>query len=172
METHQFIDQEEVPKKRPVFLTVLGILTFINAGAGLLSALISFASGPLSESQMEDYMAAQMPQIEQMRDSGMNGFADTMEKMVYSVKYHHESHIMATSLDFAISALAVIGVIFMFRGDKRGFHMYIVSCLLRVTSFYFYTPPGEVSGFMVGYFVFTSLLFIIMYSRNLKWMNK
>lgn len=163
--------QVEPQRKRPVFLTVLGILTFINSGFGLLGALLNYLSGPASSDEIEDYLAMNAQNIEQIRSEGMDGFADTMEKMVNSIQYSNDAHLLSTTLNFVISALAIIGVIMMFRGQKIGFHLYIIGCLLRISSFYFYTPAAEVSGLMVGYFTFTSLLFIFMYSRNFKWLK-
>ncbi|OGS76117.1 MAG: hypothetical protein A3D31_00650 [Candidatus Fluviicola riflensis] len=168
METFEEVEPQ---KKRPVFLTVLGILTFINSGFGLLGALMSYLAGPASSDEIEDYLALNMKNIEQIRGEGMDGFADTMEKMINSIQYSNDAHFLSTTLNLAISALAIAGVIMMFRGQKAGFHLYIIGCLLRISSFYFYTPAAEVSGMMVGYFTFTSLLFIFMYSRNLKWLK-
>jgi len=165
------IDKIEQPKKRPVFLTVLGILTFINSGIGLFGALISFLTGPASRDDIEDYMALNMRSIDKIRGEGMDGFADTMQKMINSIQYSNNAHVLSTTLNFGVSALAIIGVILMFRRNKIGFHLYIIGCLLRICSFYFYMPVAEVPGLMVGYFIFTSLLFIFMYSRNLKWLK-
>jgi hypothetical protein len=168
METFEEVTPQ---RKRPVFLTVLGILTFINSGFGLLGALIAYVAGPASSDEIENYLAMNMRNIDQIRSEGMNGFADTMQKMINSIQYSNDAHFLSTSLNLVISALAIAGVIMMFRGQKTGFHLYIIGCLLRICSFYFYTPAAEVSGMMVGYFTFTSLLFIFMYSRNLKWLK-
>lgn len=164
-------EEVEPRKKRPVFLTVLGILTFINSGFGLFKVLLSFLSGPASSDEIEQVVAEGMKGINDARAQGMNGFADTMEKVLNSIHYANDSHLLSTSLDFLIYTLAIAGAILMFRGQKTGFHVYIIGCLLCICSYYFYIPAAEVSGLAVGYFIFTSGLFIFLYSRNLKWLR-
>ncbi|MDH4471921.1 MAG: hypothetical protein QE487_04890 [Fluviicola sp.] len=164
-------EEVEPRKKRPVFLTVLGILTFVNSGYLLLGSLLSFMRGPLTNDEIENAVAQGMKSINQARTEGMNGFADTMEKMLNTIHFANDAHVVSTSIDTLVAILAIVGAIMMFRGQKLGFHLYIMGCLLRISSFYFYIPAAEVSGLMVGYFTFTSGLFIFMYSRNLKWLK-
>lgn len=164
-------EEVEPRKKRPVFLTVLGILTFVNSGYLLLKSLIAFLSGPVNEDEIEQVIAQSMSGINDARAKGMNGMADSMEKMLNTIHYANDAHVLSTSMDFLVAILAILGAVMMFRGQKTGFHLYIISCLLRICSFYFYIPAAEVSGILVGYFVFTSGLFIFMYSRNLKWLK-
>lgn len=171
MSDNQEINSPEVNPKRPVFLTVIGILTFINSGYGLLSSLLSYATGPVSADDMEKLLANNVAQINLIREQGMAGLASIMENMLRTMEYTNASHYLAVTINLVIYALAVAGTIMMFKRRKLGFHLYIISCLIRILSFYAYVPVQYVSGLVVGYFVFTSMLFIFMYSRNLKWMH-
>lgn len=170
METYNQINTEP-QNKRPVFLLVLGILTFVNSGFGVLSSLLAYLSGPISKDGIEKIVAENMTQVNVIREQGMPGLAGTMETMVRSIQYTNDAHYIANTLNLLVYALAIIGVILMFRARKLGFHLYIISCLVRICAFYVYIPAGDVSGFLVGYYMFTSILFIFMYSRNLKWMR-
>lgn len=169
METFDEVNRQ--PEKRPVFLTVTGILTFVNSGFGVISSLMGYFSGPASPDKIENLTAQNMAQIATIRDQGMPGMADAMETMVRSVEYTNEAHYLATTLNLCVYVLAIAGALMMLRGQRVGLHFYIISCLLRIGSFYMYIPAADVSGILVGYFTFTSALFILFYSLNRKWMR-
>lgn len=168
METPDTLNQ---PKKRPVFLTVIGIISLINLGIAGLGVIFSFLSGPAKSDDVEQYMALNMKNVHLISEQGMPNLAHSMEKMVNFYPITNEAHYLVTTLTLLIVALGLIGVILMFQGKRLGFHLYIISCIVRICSFYIYAPASTVPTFLVMYFFFTSLLFIWMYSRNLKWMK-
>lgn len=171
MENFSPLDNTEQSEKRPVFLTVIGIFTFINLGVGALGVLSGFITGPASSSQVKEVLTTNMKQIALMREQKFDGIADMMEKMINFISYTNDAHYLLNTLNLAIVGLGIYGVILMFKRRKLGFHLYIISCIIRILSFYTCSPFSEVPTILVMYYVFTSGLFIFLYSRNLKWIQ-
>lgn len=170
METHQFIDQEE-PKRRPVFLTVLGILTFVSTGLSVIGLLFSLLTGPQSDDVIENEVAKGMTSVEELRDMGATYMADQMEKIIRLPIYTNEHFYLLQMANFVTLFFGIAGVILMWRGRKIGFHSYIIYSILAVLSVYVAVPVNEVPSLMIILGVIFSALFIFMYSRNLKWMK-
>jgi len=133
--------------QRPVFLTILCILTFISAGMGGLSALTT----PLFADVMVDLVKASplfdetlKPQIIQMLRAGWGYYIST----------------------FILAACSFTGAVFMWNLRKIGFHFYTIANLGLLF------VPTLFLGVTVGIEnVFSSLLFIGMYAIYLKIMK-
>lgn len=171
METHQFIDQEEAPKRRPVFLTVLGILTFVSTGFGVLGLLLSLVNGPSSDDEVERVVAQSMTSVNELREMGATYMADQMEKIARMNIYINENFYPMLMANFVTLVFGIGGVILMWRGRKLGFHSYIIYNLLSILGIYVTVPAAEVPSLMIILGVIFSAIFIFMYSRNLKWMK-
>lgn len=169
MEDYQQLDNDQ-PKKRPVFLTVLGILSFVSLGFWTLRGLLNMVAGPASQDRVEQVIAQGMGEINKMRELGSTNFADGMETLLNSIQYTNDAFYLNELLGLLVAGLGIFAVILMWRGKRLGFHLYIISCLLRIGSFYIVIPSDAVPMLTVMYFSFTSVLFIFLYSRNLKWM--
>jgi len=133
--------------QRPVFLTILCILTFISAGMGGLSALTT----PLFADMMVDLVKASplfdetlKPQIIQMLKAGWGYYIST----------------------FILAACSFIGAVFMWNLRKIGFHFYAIAnlALLFVPTLFLGVTAGIEN-------VLFSLLFIGMYAIYLKIMK-
>lgn len=171
METHQFIDQEEAPKKRPVFLTVLGILTLVSTGFGIIGVLFSLASGPSSNDEVEKMVAQSMTTVTELREMGATYMADQMEKIARMNIYINENFYPMVMANFVTLLFGIGGVILMWRGRRLGFHSYIIYNILSIIGIYVTVPAAEVPSLMIIMGVIFSAVFIFMYSRNLKWMK-
>ena len=75
------LDYNQQPAERPTFLKVLCILSFISIGLSLIFSLGSVFGGPQSEEEMVAQKVELLEANEELRDSGMDGFADMMEQM-------------------------------------------------------------------------------------------
>ncbi|MGV3629866.1 MAG: hypothetical protein ACO1O6_01595 [Bacteroidota bacterium] len=159
-------------KKRPVFLTVLAVLSLITIGLGILGALFSFLTGPLSADQMEQVMAQSAEQIEQFNSSGLNNFSDTYEQIIKLQEYINNNFYVHNLVSLISLTLGLFGVLFMLRGQRRGFHLYIMYNLTNLLLVYVSVPVKEVPSFMMVVNLIFSALFIFLYSRNLHWMKK
>lgn len=165
-------NETEQQEKRPVFLTVLAVLSFITISIGILGGVFSLLMGKLSEEEMEHMLAKSAAQIEQFNGSGMGGFADTYEQIIKLQEYINSNFYAHNLVSLAGLLTGLFGVIYMLKGYKKGFHLYIIYNLVNLLLVYVSVPVKEVPSFMVIVNLIFSLLFIFLYSRNLYWMKK
>jgi hypothetical protein len=144
-EKEPLLSSTEQPK-RPVFLTVLCILTFVGSGMNLLSSLFTaIAFDAIMPIMLEVAKKMNLPGIEAL-EMTTPGF------------------LLVNALLYAGS---VAGAILMMRLNKKGFHIYtIAQILLIIFTMYFFSlsAPGLPELFFSG-------LFIFFYGTNLKYMR-
>lgn len=136
--------KQVLPPGRPVFLSIICVLTFLGSGFMAMSFFFSgvFHQTILKISQSPGF---QIPGIELFQNTPPWTF------IIGSIFY----------------AISLIGGIFIWNLKKIGFHLYTTSqiALLFLTSFYVY--PG---GLPSGDLLFTSS-FVLLYSMHLKIMQ-
>lgn len=155
------IEQEE-PKKRPDMLTVLCILSFINAVWNTLSNFISFTFYNTFQSVFK-----QMTEGEGMFEDMAEQMGDSWEMMV-------EASAMAFSIsrgyyffEMVLYIASFVGVMMMWKLQKRGFHVYtIVQILMLIATSVFVTAKIG-GGFPFGSIIWTAF-FVFMYYPHYK----
>ena len=165
----QTMNEERGP--RPGFLTTLCVLTFISTGLSTISNLFSLIAGPLSDEQLKDVQVTMMEFADQMKSANLDSVAEVYEKLFRIQEATNANHYA-----FVLSTLVILGVgifaaIKMMKGSKLGFHLYIIYSLLSVVQLYFFVSASIIPTFMVVTNLVFALLFIFLYSRNLKWMR-
>lgn len=149
------IEQEE-PEKRPDMLTIICILSFINAGFQIIVNFISFAL----------YNTYQKIYHEIMKGEGL--FEDLAEQMGDSWDVFVQSAEISASisrgyyfLEFLLFTTSFIGVLMMWKLQKRGFHVYAIAqiLLLIVTTVF-----AQISMLPILW----TVLFIAMYFMHYK----
>ncbi len=157
---------EEKKIRRPDFLTVLCILTFIGSGWTVLSSIFSiFTAGTFNHNaQMERYMNT-------MEDQGSNSFISGLMNSSMEVLHATQEHAKTIALiQLLLALISLLGAIFMFWLKRSGFYFYTTAQVLMLfvlpafVGFSFVTAAGMLLG---G--VFTAL-FITLYAINLKYM--
>ena len=145
--------------KRPRGMTFLLILSLINACWKILSSLVSYfiipATAKMMESgELEDTYAPLFSMMKWGEDEIDAFMSNLQAALSINVNYH-----LIVGLLFIGS---LVGVILMFRPDKRGLHVYSISqiCILIAASVYLYPKQAE-SAFV--YDLFLTLMFIFMY---------
>ncbi len=157
METQQ-------PQKRPVGMTILLVLSFINACWNILSSLVAYFYIPKLSTMLEN------GQFEEMLApfSGMN---EEMTKMMTdsatTLSQINPNYYLILLVLFVAS---LVGVIMMFKGDKRGFHIYSIAQIgMLIDASVFVYPLQHPSPF-VSDLLFTSI-FILLYYLYFKRMD-
>ncbi len=154
---------------RPVFLTVVCILSYVGLGMSILNGLAGALFGRLTtlfaplvkKAMQEDVDLEDIP--ERLRDLIVNSLSAVHKAMEYATT-------MAI-LSVVLYLIALLGVIYMWQLKKSGFYLYtgakifIVLIPFIFLGFNFLTYIALVVN---GLFV---LLFIILYAVNLKHMN-
>jgi hypothetical protein len=147
MEEYQQIEPQQEPAKRPVFLTVLCILTFISTGFSIMGC---FMIPPMADFMIR--MVTETPNY----DPAV--YADLF--LIWNAGWGF----YMTVLLFTV--LSLIGAIMMWNLKKNGFHFYTISNIIL-----FYLPiiwiglPFNFAG------LFFPLAFIGMYALHLKYMR-
>lgn len=152
------MEQTNAPEapKRPTFLTVLCILSFIAAGISIIGGIIGYL-GMAAMETMGANLAEGMEQIEGMEE--MPGMADAM-----AVMKHAKLLLIIGSI---LTLVGLFGVIQMWKLKKTGFYIYTGAQVLGIV-----LPLIIVggAGFSVMSVIF-AIAFIVMYGMNLKHMS-
>ena len=157
--------------KRPVFLKVICILSFIWMGLGLFNNVFGLVRGPVPPDAMAETQAQVDAEIEKLKEIGADSWVEFSETMSRMAIESNQNYYSALVIDLSILILGIFSVLRMWQGVKMGFHLYIVYSLLCAASYYFYLSPENVPTlFIVLSFIFSGI-FVFMYSRNLKWMT-
>lgn len=153
--TSEQAPQEVTKAKRPTFLTVLCILSYIGVGLAVITSLVALTAGKAGSMFMN---AAK--DMEGMEAPGMETASKGLQ---------YASSVSAISL---ISALVVlVGVIMMWKLKKTGYYIYIVGEIAPViASFLLIGMSGFFGGFMAMIGLIFPVLFIILYGLNVKHM--
>ena len=127
MEYQEEYNIEQEPAKRPEMLSVLCVLSFINAVWSALSNFISFAFYDTFQS-----LFAQMA-------AGEGIYEDMAEQMGDSWEIMTQASEMAFSigrgyyfLEMVLYVASFVGVLMMWKLQKRGFHIYAIAQILML----------------------------------------
>ena len=153
------IEQEE--PKRPEMLTVICVLSFINAVYNGISNCVSFA-----------FYDSFQKVFAQMRN-GEGMFADMAEQLGDNWEMFAQASSLAFSvgrgyyfLETLLYVASFIGVLMMWRLQKKGFHVYtIAQCLMIIMTSIFVT--NKIGGFPFGP-IFWTAAFVFMYASHYK----
>ena len=150
--------------KRPVGMTILLVLSLINAILQIFSSLGMWITTPvmsemLANGELEESMAPFLA-LMQMDDAATKAFWEVLE-----------SRLAINPLYYLFTALlyigSLIGVIKMFKLQRTGFHMYSIAqmLLLIVSVIYVYSTQGS-AGFFNEFLM--TVMFILIYHLYLK----
>lgn len=169
--TTDTIDTSRAPR-RPVFLTVLCVLTFVVSGYNFIMSLVGlFTSRTYDPDQLREGM-------EQMQQS-MEGADPQMQKFLLQIMTAFQdmiqtgvAHASALSTgELAAAGLSLLGAFWMFRLQKKGFYIYVIAKIIGVF------VPLIIFGFnlltiiLYGFVAVIGVLFIVLYNMNRKYMH-
>lgn len=155
----------EQVQKRPTGMTILLVLSFINACWNILTSLVMYVMTPkmaemVQTGQIEEMMAPYSALIgEEQQQLAMDGM-----KMMAQIDPKYWLFLLILFVG------SLVGVIRMFKGDKRGLHIYAISQILMLinSSVYFY-PKQAQSGFVSE--LLLTMIFILLYYLYFKRME-
>lgn len=172
-EEYMNISQEtEQRPKRPVLLTVLCILSFITIGFGLLGVLFTLIGGEPSPEKIQAAYNELIQMAGEMRDKQLTTIADMIEQAADLTVYQQHRYWSVLGINALTMITGFVGVLFMFKGRRLGFHLYIIYNLISVGGMFLIVPSHMVPMVSVIMNLFISGLFIFLYALNLKWMNR
>lgn len=165
-----FIDDSftEAPKKRPVFLTVLCILTFVSCGLAFLSSIFGILMGGQQQESMR-----RIQQLQQNQDMPelLDNFSSATVKL-------QEWTAISNYLTLGNVLICFAGAMLMWKLKKAGFFIYIFGQIIPFVALYgmysviqdvpFVGPFMLIAGFASALF---AIGFIVMYGVNVKHMR-
>ncbi len=157
--------------KRPKFLTVLCVLSFIALGFSIIGLLATFANGKPSDDQIETAYMQSQQMASEFRAKGTTWAADFIEQAAELASHQQKNYWKTVGTNALITVTGFIGVLWMFKGKKLGFHLYIIYNLLSVGASFLIVPAHMVQLPTVIMSLIFSGLFVYLYSKNLSWMK-
>lgn len=156
---------------RPTFLLVVCILTFIGSGWSVLSNLFSiFTSGMMDSSlQMEQY-SNMMGNIEGSASSSfLTGFLNSSMEVLQATAAHARE---IAVMQLVLSVISLLGAIMMFQLRRFGFYLYTAAQILALFVLPYFAGFSTLVVIGMLWSAFISLIFIILYAVNLRYMVK
>ena len=161
---YQFDDMEPTAQKRPVGMTILLVLSFLNACWNILSSLVSYFFIPRLSTMLEN------GQFEEMIAPFSSINEETAKMMTDGAMMLSQINPNYYLILMALFIASLVGVIKMFKGDKRGLHIYSIAqiCMLINASAFVY-PLQKPSPFVSD--LLLTAIFILLYYMYFKRME-
>lgn len=177
MEELNDMNEGQVIEKRPKFLSVISILSFVHIGFTIVTSLFGIAGGKLSPDELEAaklQFAESQEQLDTLAKSekvDMSYWSEVLTKLEIMSDNMYANFVAYNGLMLLVALFAAVAVYLMFIGKKLGFHLYISYCFLYVIQSYFFTTPSDVPTFVIVLNTLYGGIWVFMYARNLKWMK-
>ena len=156
------LEEQEGPAKRPEMLTVLCILSFINAVYNGIVNFISFAFYDFFQSIFE-----QMSKGEGVFEEMAEQMGDNWELMTQASSIAFSIGRGYYFFEMLLFVASFIGVLMMWRLQKKGFHVYAIAQILMLIATSVFVTSKVGGGFPFGA-IFWTALFVFMYYPHYK----
>jgi hypothetical protein len=156
--------------QRPVFLTVLCILSFIGGSWGVLEGVRNaFTNAP--EEEVEEARTAIEEAMTQVEGAGADFALKMMEEGLVMAEQAAANAVPLGYIGLITSLLGLAGVWFMWNLKKSGFYLYAAASLGGLLLPFAFIGFGMMGLLGLGLGGFISVLFIVLYAIHLKYMN-
>ena len=152
---------------RPVFLTVLCILTFIGSGWGIISGISSYLTANTAAGVAQ---AAMQDAKEKLEDEGNTG-SRLAEKMLSGTSEMLQPANIKKSALFSIvaSVFTLLGAILMFGLKKAGFYSYLLGTVISIAGPFIAFGGGNFLTIITSSAIaFIGILFVVLFGLNVK----
>ncbi|HQI46339.1 MAG TPA: hypothetical protein PLC59_09795 [Bacteroidales bacterium] len=145
---------ENIRKERPEFLGVLCILSFVGISIGIILSVINLGIFSKNLETINQYSV--------VMQASNDGFIDNY------IKWGQPLYIF----QLIANVICFVGVWIMWNLKKKGYLIYVLGEILPVlATFLLMNVNGLFGIFLLGFGLLIPLLFIILYSFNLKHMS-
>lgn len=163
----------ETKKQRPVFLTVLGILSFIGVAWQIISGFMTMAAGAVTSavtSAGQSY-AEGLSSMEGMENvEGMDQAMSGLNEAVEAANNLAQNATLLGIINIVAALVCLLGVIWMWKLMKKGFYVYVIGELAAPVATLVLVGFG-LGGFMATVGFIVPVIMIILYAINLKHMS-
>lgn len=153
----QTMEMGEQSPKRPVFLTVICIITWVGCALAIIGAITGYFTSKASCLQME--------QVSDMYNGGLMG--DMME----SAKTACENAGINMTIGLIGGLLCLGGSIMMWNLKKAGFYIYTVGEITPAITGFFFAGSGAFGAATAIITLIIAIVWVVLYAVNLKHMR-
>jgi hypothetical protein len=173
MSTSETVDSvDSTSAKRPTFLTVLCILTFVVSGYHFFDGLIGvFSSDSFDQAQYEEAMNQMSEAMGGADESARQTVQGFMEATNETIQAGLENATTLGIIEMLAAALSLLGAYFMFRLKQMGYYVYIGAKALGIIGPLAILGVNMLTGIIYGFAAFIGILFIVLYGINKKHMS-
>ncbi len=166
------IGETGVLNKRPTFLTVLCILTFIVSGYNFVFSLLGlFQSKSYDASGMEDAVSKLKDAAQSADDRTQHFLMRIIDSLSITIQAGVEHATALGLVELLVSAGSIIGAYFMFRLQKAGYYTYIVAKIFGIIVPLTLLGFNLLTGMIYGFAVVVGAIFVVLYGVNRKYMH-
>ncbi len=169
--------QAAMANKRPTFLTVLCILTFIVSGFMTLAGIFGIGTAIfMDQTGMDDTIMQMEDSMNEMpMDEMPSWFEGLFESSLELAQIEIANALSLAVIGFIAALLSLLGGVMMYNQKKKGYYLYIGSKVLGVLGPLIILVSSGV-GFMllsisIFWPLFWAVVFIVLYGMNLKHMR-
>ena len=154
---------------RPTLLTVICIISFIMGAFGLYSGITNLTMDPVAErAKLEQTMSEQVATLGDNANEMTNRLMESAHAI--GVKGIENAKPMGIA-GIVLSLLSIFGVWLMWNLKKNGFWLYLIATIGGLALPLIYLGGGMLAMASVGFVGFFSVIFVILYAVNLKYMH-
>ena len=144
------------PQNRPTGMTILLVLSFINACWNIMKSIVMYFTTPQMATMLDN------GEFEEMMEPFSAMGEDFLQAMTNSVTVLTQINPNYYLILLVLFIASLIGVLKMFKGDKRGFHIYsIAQILMLIDASVFVYPLQKPSPFTSD--LLLTAIFILLY---------
>ena len=159
---------EQQNQKRPIFLMVLCILTFIGSGWNIISNLSSLFTIGLVENEQMVMQQFSSVSDEVQQSVYLNSWARFFESSIEWAKVTFEYRRSIAIIQLVLGLLSLLGAILMYQLRRIGFYFYVAAQILMLFVLPYFAGFTMIVLLIMGTSAFMALLFILLYAVNLK----
>ena len=166
-----FQEYEGAQPARPVFLTVLCILTFIGSAYFIITGAIQVFE---AEKQARSLVVAREKAEADIKKSGEENAGTRMAgKMINTMSLLTAEKIRSMGIATAVSGIfCLVGALMMWKQKKTGFYLYIFGTVAGIVSPFLVFGNSNMIAIMQSLASgFVGIVFIILYGVNFKHMR-
>jgi len=170
MEHTQLENNEQ--EKRPTFILVLCILTFINTGITILGGISGMLKGSPSAAEIKASKVQMAQSLDQLEKLKIDYWIDVVKRLQLMTDAMYANFVAYNAVAVVVALIGVAAAALMLKGRKLGFHMYIGYSFIYILQGYLFVSAAVIPSLIVILNLTIAGLFVFMYSRNLNWLKK
>ena len=161
-----------IPQRRPNFLNVLCILTFVVSGYYFFNALVGLMVGSKFSSpdwiNIYENLERIMTNADAKGVAFLQNFLDAAAETVNATMVHI---VELSAMGLVVSLLSILGAYIMWKQRKIGFYLYIVAKLIGVIVPLVLIGVNVLTVSYYGFALVISVIMFVLYGMNMRYLR-